>query len=382
MEFRGPVACSNISAPIQLSSVSAGISFLLAVITCPANLVICLVVFKDPNKNLRTPFNIFIVSIAAADFMVGSVVLPLSVIFHVCESTGFFFHGLIKALHISVFVSCSASVLAICTLSYDRFVAVTSPLKYRTRLTSKRVKRATAVIWVIAVLMSLIYFKIDFIVYIFVYVNVIVLFTLVVLAFVHCKVSKALKTQKLKPIQKCFNSSRKMKQLTLRRNAKVTKAFFSLLLVFFCCNFPSFILSYVMNFCQTCNCVTIQTLRDMSFLSLMVGSAINPFYYGFRLPHFKTALTKLLPCLSKTSKTEGTINESSLSDIRVIEIQNRKLQSRNLPAGSGHLRFCFHELQVRIAPNHWQDKWRTLASDKLFNLGQLDLKTSECELSV
>lgn len=346
MQFIGPVVCSNISAPAQLSITSAGISFLLAIITCPANFFICLVVVKDPNRNLRTPFNLFIVSIAAADLFVGSVVLPLSVVFHVCESIGLFFPGLIQALHISVFVSCAASVLAIGSLSYDRFIAITSPLKYRTRLTSARVKKATGVIWTIAVLMSVLYFKIDYIVYIFVYVNVIVLLTLAVLVFVHCKVSRALKRRKSKK-KNSFNASRKIKEITSKRNAKVTKVFLSLLLVFFFCNLPLFVISYTMNFCQICNCATIQTLRDLAFLSLMLGSAINPFYYGFRLPHFKTALKKLLSCLDKKTKAEGTINDSSLTDIRVIEMQNKKPQSASLPTS-------LPVLQIPATQSSWQ----------------------------
>ena len=330
MQFGGPVTCSNTSAPVQLSLSSAAISFVLGIITSPANLLICLVVAKDPNKNLRTPFNLFIVNIAIADLLVGSVVLPLSVAFHVCESMGLFYPQLIKVLHMSVFTSCAASALAICSLSFDRYIAITSPLKYRTRLNSSRVKKTTGLIWTSSVLMSLLYFGIDFITYAFVYVNVIILFSGTVLAFVHCRVSHALRPRVLAASSINRIILRQIRGITTERNAKVTKAFFTLLFVFFCCNFPSFIIIYTLNFCQVCDCVTIHVLRDFGFLSLLVSSAINPFYYGFRLPHFKTALRKLWVIYCRQSRAEGIFCDSTLSENQANELRccvpNQNLQ--------------------------------------------------------
>ena len=291
MKFGGPEECSTVLAPVQLSFTSATISLIFALITFPGNFLSCLVIIKDPNRNLRTPFNMFVLNIATADLLVGIIDLPLSVAFHTCEGLQLFYPELIKALHMSVFVTCTASVLGICSLTFDRYIAISSPLKYRTRLTSTRVKRVTAMLWAVSILITIIYIKVDYIIYTFVYVNLILLFTVVVLLVIHCRISRILNEERFQRNNMDLGYLHRRK--TVERNARVTKAFLILLVIFFLCNLPTFVFSYALIFCQTCDCVTIHILRDLGFLTLMLGSAINPFYYGLRLPHFKTALKKL-----------------------------------------------------------------------------------------
>ena len=124
MVFGGPLECRNSTAPPTLSFFSSAVSSLLMLITVPGNLLICLAVAKDPYKTLRSPFNLFLLNISAADLVVGLLVLPLSIAFHFLEGIGIMFAPLIKSLHLSFFISCSASVLGIAALSLDRYLEV------------------------------------------------------------------------------------------------------------------------------------------------------------------------------------------------------------------------------------------------------------------
>ena len=275
-----------------------------------------------------------IIIIAEAEFLDVSIDLPLSVAFHVCEGLRWYYPELIKTLHMSVFVTCTASVLGIGALTFDRYVAITAPLKYRLKMKPSVVKKITTILWVVSTLITVAYLKVDYIVYTFFYVNLILLFTVFVLVVVHYKISKTMSEERIK-----MNN---MNLRTLDRNSRVTRAYFVLVVIFFICNLPTFVFSYVLNFCQTCECDIVHILRDCGFLTLMLGSAVNPFFYGFRLPHFKSALKKLCGNIRWMQRFTVNFNmkNSSLNDFEsenqvgtvnkgaTIENESQKIMSK------------------------------------------------------
>uniref|UniRef100_A0A8C2VAB7 Trace amine associated receptor 9 n=1 Tax=Chinchilla lanigera TaxID=34839 RepID=A0A8C2VAB7_CHILA len=85
-------------------------------------------------KQLHTPTNFLIASLACADFLVGVTVMPFSTMrsmescwyfgdsyckFHTCFDTSF----------------CFASLFHLCCISVDRYIAVTAPVSYPTKFT-------------------------------------------------------------------------------------------------------------------------------------------------------------------------------------------------------------------------------------------------------
>lgn len=289
MVFGGPLECRNSSAPQSLSFITAAMSSLLTLITVPGNLLICVAVAKDPFKTLRSPFNLFLLNISAADLVVGLAVLPLSVVYHSLEGTGIKYDVLTKALHLSFFVSCTASVLGIAALSVDRYVCVTSPMKYRLKLKCLQVKRISLIIWLISVICPFTYLYVNFIIYTFVFANGTLLFTLLVLAFVNHKIYRSLQAQR-KQLQALVDGEN-LKTSLSQRDARVTKTFLFFLGSFLVLTIPPLSLSYVLNFCSSCNCRTIHIVRDLQFISILFPSSINPFIYALRLPNFRRAIT-------------------------------------------------------------------------------------------
>ena len=83
----GEPNCTGISAPIELSYITSTISILLALVTFPGNLMVCLAIVLDPYKELRTPFNYLLLSLATTDLIVGAFMDPLSAVFHYIEAT-------------------------------------------------------------------------------------------------------------------------------------------------------------------------------------------------------------------------------------------------------------------------------------------------------
>lgn len=293
MVFGGPIECRNATAPPVLSFITATVSVLLMLITVPGNLLICVAVVRDPCKTLRTPFNLFLLNISAADLVVGLGVLPLSIAYHTLEGMGLYYSALVKTLHLVFFISCTASVLGIAALSLDRYICVSTPLKYRLRLTSSRVKKVSAAIWLISVACPFAYLYVDFIIYTFVFANGTILFTLVILLFVNHKISRSLQTQRTQ-LQILSADGEQMRTSLMQRDQRVTKTFLFFLYSFVILTTPALSFSYVLNFSSTCNCQTIHIIRDFQFVSILFPSSVNPFIYALRLPNFRKAIQRIV----------------------------------------------------------------------------------------
>ena len=340
MAFGGPLECQNSTAPHILSFTTAAVSSLLMLITVPGNLLICVAVVRDPFKTLRTPFNLFLLNIAAADLVVGLGVLPLSVAYHTLEGMALYYPALVKTLHLGFFISCSASVLGIAALSLDRYICVTSPLKYRSRLKSSRVRKASLIIWLISVVCSFAYLYVDFIIYTFVFVNTAILFTLVILVFVNHKISRSLQSQR--KLLQSLADGEIMESRLIQRDEKVTKTFLLFLGAFMVLTMPSLSLSYVLNFGLSCDCNWYQIFRDFQFVSILFPSSVNPFIYSLRLPNFRKVIKvvayEMMPSiLRKDSKI--SLFTSSLPDFGYLANQvfsaktNAKLEETREPRG-------------------------------------------------
>ena len=85
-------------------------------------------------KQLHSPTNFLIASLACADFLLGVTVMPFSTVRSV-ESCWYFGESYCQ-LHSCFNGSfCYASIYHLCFISLDRYIAVTDPLVYPTRFT-------------------------------------------------------------------------------------------------------------------------------------------------------------------------------------------------------------------------------------------------------
>ncbi|CAH8552544.1 unnamed protein product [Schistosoma mattheei] len=103
-------------------------------IFCGNSLVISAVA---TTKGLRRITDLYIVSLALADLLVAVLILPLFIMRQVYGHWPYESHELcIYWLSLNVFL-CSASILNICCISVDRYIAINYPMKY----ISKRTRR-------------------------------------------------------------------------------------------------------------------------------------------------------------------------------------------------------------------------------------------------
>lgn len=98
-------------------------------------------------------------------------------------------------MHVSFFISCTASLLSLSALALDRYVAITYPLFYRSKLNAKRSLLVSAGVWTVSVSLSMIYFAVGYDKFRFVFANTAVVVTFVVLLFTNSKIFKFLRAQ-------------------------------------------------------------------------------------------------------------------------------------------------------------------------------------------
>ena len=128
-------------------------SVLCVIDVCAAlgNILVVLSVFTC--KRLRTITNYYVVSLALADLMVATMVMPLAI---VVELTGRWYFGkIICEIWVSFDVMlCTASILNLCCISLDRYFAITKPLEYTTKRSKRLALAMIAVVWVAAVVIT------------------------------------------------------------------------------------------------------------------------------------------------------------------------------------------------------------------------------------
>lgn len=321
----GTNSCEGVPAPTGLSFTTAALSLLLALITIPGNFLVCLAVFKDPFKRLKTPFTFFVVNLAVSDLIVGMVTEPISVWFHFRE--GFSLHSdYVWTIHMSYFISCTASVLNLAALTADRFTAISYPLQYRARFGTKRAAVIAAVIWFVSCTLPFVYLKVGYLQYAFVFANTAIALTFIIFLFTYAGFLRSMRAQVLE-WETLRNSSQteenraRLRAAAFERN--ITQAFMVMLGLFLCCYTPSCVMIYVMNLCSSCSCYAIHILRDLQFIFVLCSSALNPFLYAWRLPNFRRAFVRILRWRRVNEETAPASTQNSAR--RILGVAERSI---------------------------------------------------------
>ncbi|XP_056301393.1 trace amine-associated receptor 4-like [Danio aesculapii] len=104
-------------------------------------------------KHLQSPTHMIVRSLAACDCLLGSLVMPYSMVRSV---EGCWYLGdVVCKVHSSLDMTfCISSLLHLCLISVDRYWAICDPLRYRLRVTNTTVTLFIVFIWLFSVVYS------------------------------------------------------------------------------------------------------------------------------------------------------------------------------------------------------------------------------------
>ena len=120
------------------------LGWVLSFLTITGNLFTIFLICS--RRNLRTKTNAFILSLAVADFFVGLSVIP-SMFF--CDNFCEWPRRWLSWVNFTRWLFSNASVVNLCVLVLDRFIAIVHPLKYITLMTRRRIIQVIFFSWVL-----------------------------------------------------------------------------------------------------------------------------------------------------------------------------------------------------------------------------------------
>ncbi|NXC49198.1 ADA2B protein, partial [Penelope pileata] len=133
------------------AAIAAAITFLV-LFTIAGNVLVILAVLS--SRSLRAPQNLFLVSLAAADILVATLIIPFSL---ANELLGYwYFQKTWCEIYLALDVLfCTSSIVHLCAISLDRYWSVSRAVEYGAKRTPRRIKCSIGIVWAIAAAISL-----------------------------------------------------------------------------------------------------------------------------------------------------------------------------------------------------------------------------------
>ncbi|XP_067879397.1 alpha-2C adrenergic receptor-like [Heterodontus francisci] len=132
------------------AGIATAISFII-VFTIIGNVLVIIAVLT--SRSLQAPQNLFLVSLAAADILVATLVMPFSL---ANELMGYWYF---KKVWCEIYLAldvlfCTSSIVHLCAISLDRYWSVTQAIQYNSKRTPRRIRCVILTVWLIAGVIS------------------------------------------------------------------------------------------------------------------------------------------------------------------------------------------------------------------------------------
>lgn len=102
------------------------------------------------SRQLQSPTNVLLLSLAVADLLVGFMLMPVEIIY--TEACWFLGDTLCTLYYVADYTITSACVANMVLISVDRYIAVCNPLRYSSTVTKRRTQVGVCLCWLCSLL--------------------------------------------------------------------------------------------------------------------------------------------------------------------------------------------------------------------------------------
>uniref|UniRef100_A0A3B5BAC5 Alpha-2B adrenergic receptor n=1 Tax=Stegastes partitus TaxID=144197 RepID=A0A3B5BAC5_9TELE len=123
----------------------------MMLLTIVGNILVIIAVLT--SRSLKGAQNLFLVSLAAADILVATLIIPFSL---ANELQGYWaFSSIWCEIYLALDVLfCTSSIVHLCAIALDRYLSISRPVSYGAKRTPLRIKAAIIVVWLISAVIS------------------------------------------------------------------------------------------------------------------------------------------------------------------------------------------------------------------------------------
>lgn len=271
------------STTVTVSTVALAVVMVLALL---GNTLVCFAFYH--STNLRCVTNIFIVSLAMTDILVASVSIPIWLVIQntECINTWKACDPILMAFWKCLDILFStASIMNLCAISCDRYIAITSPLRYSQIITKTRALIVLIYLWFYSITIATI--NLDGGVYYPVLVFVVsFLLPLSVMIYSYSRIFLAALRQarRIQPMRQAFY---------FKREIKAAKTLAIVMGAFIVCWTPFFVMNILVQFIR----FYVPPIATLVIKMLHYGnSALNPVIYSSSNRDFRHKILRVLPC--------------------------------------------------------------------------------------
>ena len=278
------------------------LSIVFATSALLSNVFLMITVCRNTNLNQRiwqTHATYFVVNLSICDLLAGLVPGYGGLFYNISILRGQTRESLVGLQSLIVAAAVMTNIVSSCTIvlmSYDRWLAVSSPLHYKARVTKAKIKAAIASTWIYSLIFSsLPFLGVALSLFSLLYCHLHVSVPLIILPVLYWKTQRALRHHN-NQVQDVAgdNGRRQMDEAHRNRERKMVSAFL-LILVFFYLSFcPQFIAQNVLVFYpDAINQESFSFFLYASNKFLLVNCCLNPFIYAWRIPTYRRAFREI-----------------------------------------------------------------------------------------